>query len=240
MKSELQMSQEWRQDAHNSERERLEKIIEAKDAKIKELEELAYKDQLTGLWNRNGLEKLLEEKKYGRPDKTGQIDPKVSLLILDIDHFKKFNDEYGHSVGDEVLAVVAQALRESHFIRNSDIVARWGGEELVVVFEGHDEAGVLNRFFHTNKEEMENNREGRPRFNVPVLIEGKPQIITLSGGVTEFDTKNETYKDALMRADFALYKAKGKGLEPGEGRDRILGSEQVITQEAEQEEVVTK
>jgi diguanylate cyclase (GGDEF)-like protein len=226
----LEESKEWRLQTLEAENSKLNERIESLEAENERLFELAYKDKLTGLWNRNGLQMLLEKRaKQHAPEheenrRAKRKDSDISLLILDIDHFKSVNDELGHNAGDEVLAAVGKELKER--LRDTDIVARWGGEELVVVFEGHDERGVLDRFSAQSEKEKVEGIIGRPRFNVDVDVEGRHLKITLSGGVTNFDPKSESYEEAFKRADEALYKAKGKNDPSGQGRDRIVGSDE--------------
>lgn len=224
-----QDSSEWRIDALQQENRRLHELIAEKDkahqAEVERLEELAYKDQLTGLWNRNGLEKLLRERKYARPNE-GKIDSKVAMLLIDIDRFKFINDQFGHPVGDEVLAKTAVELKKL-FRRSTDIIARWGGEELVVVVEEHDEKAILEKLFIQTDDDKKSGRLGHSRFNFTIDVEGQEVKITVSGGVTEFDTDNESSADAFKRADKAMYFAKGKDQPEGVGRDRIVSATEV-------------
>jgi diguanylate cyclase (GGDEF)-like protein/PAS domain S-box-containing protein len=110
-------------------------VTEATEAKIK-LEQMALHDALTGLANRR---KFLDrfESARARLERHGQP---VSLLALDIDHFKRINDEYGHPAGDEVLVAIARVLERN--VRRTDLVARFGGEEFMVLLPDSSIAGA--------------------------------------------------------------------------------------------------
>jgi diguanylate cyclase (GGDEF)-like protein len=158
-----------------------------------ELQDLAFKDGLTGLYNSRyfdiELKRILSTKKrYGG---------RFSLLMLDIDHFKKFNDNYGHQTGDRVLAWVAQALREN--VRDTDIVARYGGEEIVIIFA---ETGVkaAHPVAEKIREYIEKNSE--PEF---------PTRITVSLGLAEYPREGITVEELIKSADEALYHSKKLG-----------------------------
>lgn len=186
----------------------LEKKIRALEEENEELRNAAYRDPLTGLENRRGL----HEKEKGREASRKPF----SLLMLDIDHFKKLNDTYGHIVGDEVLKQVAAHLRER--TRAHDIVSRWGGEEFVVVFKDTDPQDILDKFY--DKEDR------RSEIHFEVEAEGRTIPVTLSGGLTSFGA-GEDLRETIIRADRALYASKENGrnritdhgaLEPNEER----------------------
>ncbi len=173
----------------------------------KRLEELSTYDSLTGVLNRRGgweeMELITigahsleggEERRH--EGKTGR---EISLLLLDIDDFKKINDTFGHEVGDAVLKKTAELLKNS--FRKYDVVARWGGEEFIVAFQG-DEQDVINKFF--NKQAM------MPQISFDMETEKGNIKVTLSGGVTDYRVGEELDK-AINRADQALYKSKEGG-----------------------------
>jgi diguanylate cyclase (GGDEF)-like protein len=141
----------------------------------------AARDPLTGLYNRRFLEKYLES-----------ITGKYSVLLCDLDHFKKVNDTYGHSAGDEVLIKFAEYLRES--TRKTDVLFRYGGEEFLIIFP------------HTSKPDAESTAE--------YLRKGwqKKEIYnsTFSGGIAEHPTDG-TPKEVIEAADKALYNSKKAG-----------------------------
>jgi diguanylate cyclase (GGDEF)-like protein len=154
-------------------------------------EKKAYHDGLTGVYNRNKFNELFDYELK----RTKRHQYNTSLVILDIDHFKKFNDTYGHLIGDEVLISTAKLMHES--IRKTDIFARWGGEEFAILLP------------HTNIEDAKELVE-----NLRVIIENNHHKsagkITASFGITELK-KTDTIKSAFKRCDEALYLAKANG-----------------------------
>jgi len=156
-----------------------------------EVQKKVYTDTLTGVFNRNKFEEVFEyEIKQSRRYHTP-----FSMAILDIDHFKIFNDKYGHLIGDEVLIMLSQAMKNS--IREADMFARWGGEEFVVLFNN---TTLKNAVISANKFK-----------NIIGNLEHKTaEKITASFGLTQFQ-ENDTIKTMFERADKALYKAKNNG-----------------------------
>ncbi|MDW8294186.1 MAG: GGDEF domain-containing protein [Aquificaceae bacterium] len=169
------------------------------EKKQKELEELAYHDPLTGLPNRrfffDHASLLLENaRRYGTP---------MSLLIMDIDFFKKINDTYGHEAGDMVLRNFANLLKKG--IRHSDLPARLGGEEFALLMPNTD--------LHQAKTVAERIR--RSLKDSPLVYEGQEIRATLSGGLVAFSGSVKGVDELIRMADEALYTAKNSG------RDRI-------------------
>jgi two-component system, cell cycle response regulator len=166
--------------------------------------ELAVTDPLTKLHNRryldNHLSALFEESTLrGLP---------VSVLLLDIDHFKSINDTYGHDAGDEVLREFANRVRA--LTRGIDIVARFGGEEVVVLMPDTPLEGA-----HTVAERIRE-RIGATPFSIH---RGTRTVeITVSIGVAARRAEDGEADALLKRADLALYKAKG------DGRDRVVAA----------------
>lgn len=156
-------------------------------------------DALTGLYNRRYMEDTLEKivKDLSRGD-----DP-LTVMILDVDFFKKFNDTYGHQAGDECLKEVANALNEC-VTREGDFVARYGGEEFVVVLPRSDEEGGRR----VAEKLLENVRK---KYIVHEKNEAAP-CVTISIGVTtvkpQHTDKSHHY---IQRADQALYASKQNG-----------------------------
>lgn len=154
-------------------------------------------DPLTGIPNRRSLERILAS---GIDESRGHGE-RLSIAILDIDHFKAFNDLHGHETGDLVLRLVARTIAGA--LRDGDTVARFGGEEFVVVLPRADlatAAKVAERLRHTlEAREVTNRRTGAGY--------GK---VTASFGVATLKA-TETAKDLLRRADDALYAAKRAG-----------------------------
>lgn len=158
-------------------------------------------DALTGLFNRRYLEEILEReiRRALRSDQT------VGLMMLDLDHFKKFNDTYGHDAGDAVLRETAAFLKRS--VRAEDIVCRFGGEEFVVILPLADAKITQARAERIRSKVHE----------LTVLHQGKSVgSVTVSAGVAALPSHGESSKALLEAADAALYRAKR------EGRDRVV------------------
>ena len=155
-----------------------------------ELRNLAVTDTLTGVWNRRHGENLLADDLAAR--RPGQA---LSLLMLDIDHFKAINDTFGHQAGDHVLIEIASRVRRS--LRGNDVVSRWGGEEFVVLLRDCALPDAL-----VVAEEI--------RAAIAEVPFGTLGICTISIGAAEFRA-NEDLQSWLGRADQALYRAKREG-----------------------------
>jgi len=160
-----------------------------------EVQQLAITDPLTQLFNRRRFFELGEQEfdrsqRYGRP---------LSVIILDIDHFKRVNDTYGHYVGDQVLQQLAEIC--SRNIRAIDILARYGGEEFVIVTPetAADEAAVTCERLRT-----EVAREAFPTTRGPIPI-------TISLGVVDLSHPCRSLEELLDRSDQALYHSKENG-----------------------------
>ena len=155
----------------------------------------AEHDPLTGLLNRRGFERRLEDA-FADFQKTSTPS---ALLMFDLDHFKLINDEGGHALGDEMLRRIAQIVAWE--VRRSDHVARQGG----------DEFGVLLPSCTLGQAQIiaESLRQAVSEISVTHL--GKEYRVTLSIGVTSFDDRDANTEDALSRADAASYEAKGRG-----------------------------
>ena len=124
----------------------------------------------------------------------------LCLLITDIDHFKKFNDTYGHQQGDIVLKETARLLKES--VRKIDLAARYGGEEFAVILPETD--------IENAKMVAERIRKKIEEFKVPG--QNEPLHVTVSVGVAQYEPEKDTEKkDFIEHADKALYKAKDSG-----------------------------
>lgn len=159
------------------------------------IERLAHQDALTGLFNRFSLETrleqaLLSERRSGR---------QLAVLFIDLDRFKYINDTLGHGIGDRLLKEVAHRLKVA--VRASDIVARQGGDEFVVVLTSMgqllDAAAVANKILIA--------------LNEPYLIEGHTLHTSPSIGIATFPVDGETPHTLMKNADTAMYHAKDKG-----------------------------
>lgn len=159
------------------------------------LQELALRDGLTGLLNRRYWESCLE-REFARHQR---YDNPVSLVIFDIDHFKRVNDTYGHQTGDEVIRSVAEIT--SRLARETDFAGRYGGEEFVVLLPGTHLEGAA-QFAERLRQAVEQQ----------VLdYQGSPLSYTISLGVATISDDMANYQILLERADKALYASKEQG-----------------------------
>ena len=183
-------------EARNEELTRLRVTLETVNQRLKRLVAV---DALTGIANRRHFDRALD-RELRRARREGQP---VSLVFLDLDEFKRFNDTYGHARGDEVLRQVAQTLDET-FRRGGDLVARYGGEEFAVILPGLDarRAGLY----------AERLRRRIFRLAIPYAASPLSDRVTISGGVaTVAAPQVVTPDDLLYAADKALYRAKCLG-----------------------------
>ena len=166
------------------------------------LQHLSQHDSLTGLLNRRAIENSLD-KEAQRLQRFGEI---YSVMLVDIDHFKRINDNLGHAAGDEVLRAVAALLKDH--AREVDRVARYGGEEFCVLLPHTDHEGALQA--------AERLRSAVHRTDIPWQDE---QIcVTISTGLATAQDPDEPLHALLKRADDALYRAKT------EGRNRVVAA----------------
>lgn len=168
------------------------KALEEMNAK---LNHLAVTDGLTGLWNHRRFQEMMEDsmsdlRRYNEP---------FSLILMDIDFFKRYNDDYGHQVGDDVLIKFAHTLRDT--ARATELPARYGGEEFAVILQRTDEEGAL---------------VAAQRFQEAIRSQDWPhRALTCSLGVTTCSDVTTTPKSVIAAADTALYYSKETG------RDKI-------------------
>jgi diguanylate cyclase (GGDEF)-like protein len=175
---------------------RIQRAIEYAHAK-----RLANTDSLTGLYNRRSFQERLEQEvdramRYHRP---------LSLIMIDVDHFKQYNDTYGHLQGDNILVEVAHTLKT--LSRTSDIVARYGGEEFALILPETDKANaeILGRRL----------REYVEQHPFPGTEHLPTKALTISVGIASY-TPPDTKEALIEAADVALYHAKR------EGRNRVV------------------
>lgn len=172
----------------------MEKSAEAAQHAIEEQRKKAMHDALTGLPNREAYQQRLDQEVH-RLQRYGN---KLSLMVCDIDLFKRINDNYGHLAGDKVLKIIAKSLQVN--LRDSDFIARFGGEEFVCLMPetSKDDAKMV-------AEKLRKKIESSP-FN----FKKEPVQITISFGISEF-AEGDNADDVFERADKALYKAKESG-----------------------------
>ncbi len=164
--------------------------------KVQHEKEKALKDSLTGIYNRQAYNEKILELIHSEDDIS------ACLLIWDIDHFKKFNDQYGHVVGDKVLKTVANKMKA--LLKKDYFLARYGGEEFAMLLPGVTADNAI-QYANTIREEVS---------KTVFLAKGKKVQITVSCGITCYQDK-DTQQTLFERADQALYTAKQ------EGRDRV-------------------
>ena len=161
---------------------------------IEEQRKKAMHDALTGLPNREAYKERLDHE-MNRMQRYGG---KLSMMVCDIDFFKRINDNYGHLAGDKVLKIIAKALQVN--LRDTDFIARFGGEEFVALMPETD-AGHARQVAEKLRKKIESS---------PFNFKREPVQITMSVGISEFK-EGENPEDVFERADKALYKAKESG-----------------------------
>lgn len=188
---------------------RTEELLESKDKieeqkleleeKNQQLETLSLKDSLTNLWNRRKYNEVialrwLENQRYQRP---------ITLMLIDIDYFKRYNDKYGHMAGDDCLKKVAH-FTANHFSRSTDTVIRYGGEEFLVLLSEIEEKNALLM--------AENLRKGIENLKIPHVDSLISDYITVSIGISSaIPGKGFGHEDLFRIVDKALYQAKNTG-----------------------------
>jgi len=176
---------------HPESKKQIKELFEKIHESIDVLYDFATRDEKTGLYNSQFFDSVfdmeIEKSKRGKQ--------KLTLLIIDIDFFKKINDKYGHVIGDDVLRELAKVFQNT--IRKSDVVARFGGEEFILLFP---ETNLVKakKLISRIKSKIKNNK---------FLEKYK---ISVSGGLAEFK-KSDTKRKLISRADKLLYKAKHQG-----------------------------
>ena len=174
-----------------------------------ELEYMASTDPLTRVYNRRVFRDWCE-KELARTYRSGTT---FSILVIDVDHFKRINDRFGHRAGDLVLCAVVEQMQDS--VRGIDVLGRWGGEEFVALLPGAGEEAALI-VAHRVRRNVEKLRLAR------ILCDGGYPIdadgLTVSVGMASHRGETDRIEDMLDRADCALYRAKA------EGRNRVLSA----------------
>ena len=188
----------------------MERTAELEEANA-QLEKLSVSDGLTGLLNRRAMSEKLDElhelsKRYGND---------YSLILLDIDHFKGYNDTLGHVAGDYALTRVAKLLRDA--IRSSDSAYRYGGEEFLILMPETDDESV--------ESVAERIRSSTEALAIPHPDSSAGRVVTVSVGHTSVSGREaaacDSWKEIVETADRALYAAKQRG------RNRVVGSNEI-------------
>ncbi len=156
------------------------------------LQEMAYTDSLTHLYNRLHITHFLE----AEIERARRYQSTFSLILFDLDYFKKVNDQHGHQTGDKILQQVARLVSNAN--READILARYGGEEFMILASA---TGIDGAAKHAE----------RLRNDIANHKFGLPQKITASFGVAEFDPQDDDINSLIRRTDIALYNAKARG-----------------------------
>jgi diguanylate cyclase (GGDEF)-like protein len=167
------------------------------NAKLRDqLRDQSIRDALTGMFNRRYMLETCR-REFSRATRTGQS---VSILSMDIDHFKKFNDNHGHDAGDSVLRAVSDCLKAT--FREEDVPCRFGGEEFVVILPGTVAHVAVNKA-----------EEVRAKIEAVVVryLDANLPRVTISIGVAAFPNSGDNAQAVLKAADDALYRAKDGG-----------------------------
>lgn len=189
-----------RQDAKRS---AAEKQLKENNEQIKvlnnSLEQLSKKDSLTGLYNRRHFDEMIRHE-WNRGLRSQQ---EMACILIDIDHFKKYNDHYGHQAGDKCIKAISELLKKT-FRRAGDMVARYGGEEFIIAMadSGEEEAKLAVVKFQLALKKL----------NMEHEASDTDDYVTTSAGIAVYTpNKNFTVEDMIRDADEALYKAKEDG-----------------------------
>lgn len=169
-------------------------LLEELDRKNRELKELSITDGLTGLYNHRFLQERFDFE-FKRIRRYGGA---LSCLLIDIDHFKKLNDTWGHQFGDTVIREIASIIKNSS--REVDICGRYGGEEFVVISNLEERHAML--YATKLRAAVENHLFDHPSEKI---------VVTVSVGVAQYDSDVKTKQELIERADKAMYEAKSDG-----------------------------
>jgi diguanylate cyclase (GGDEF)-like protein len=178
--------------------QRLLRELETLREREAQAKQLADRDGLTGLYNRRRMLQLLES----AIEEAARQDQCVGLLFIDLNGFKRINDEYGHAAGDRILTTVATRIAAR--VRNSDIVCRYGGDEFVVVLPNVPDAGAVTKVADAIRE----------RVTLPCWIQRNEQRLTAAIGQSMYPHDGRTAEEILQAADLAMYRLKARLAHP--------------------------
>lgn len=178
-----------------------EQKIKKLTAELDHIHEVAHEDYLTGTLNRRGMDEALTQE-FSRADRYNTT---LCIAMMDIDHFKKLNDQYGHSKGDEALMHFAKIIKKVK--RSTDVLARYGGEEFIIILPATKQDDAINVVTRVQRELTKNF----------FMTNNERLLITFSAGVAE-RAPGESPDEIIPRADAALYQAKNTG------RNRVIGA----------------
>jgi diguanylate cyclase (GGDEF)-like protein len=170
-------------------------VLQQREAQV---QRLADRDGLTGLYNRRRMLELLDS----AITEATQLWQCVGLLFIDLNGFKGVNDEYGHAAGDKIL--IATAMRIAARVRTGDFVCRYGGDEFVVILPSVPDAGAVTRVADTIRE----------RVALPYWIEGHEQHLTAAIGESMYPHDGSSAEELLHHADQAMYRLKTRLARP--------------------------
>lgn len=194
--------------------EELKKLQEDLREANERWKEQALEDALTGIPNKRKFNKILE-KEWARGTRN---DRPLSLIMVDIDYFKEYNDSHGHEEGDQVLKTVAKTIQDVGPRRPADLAARYGGEEFVVILPETENEGafkVAERIRKSVKEQKISHKDSKV-----------DDVITISLGVaTDVPTNTGNPVELVRNADRALYEAKNNGRDQVRGMDNSIASQ---------------
>ena len=165
----------------------------------------AMRDPLTGLFNRRYMIETFE-RELARAQQDGVT---LGVIMIDLDQFKKFNDTFGHDMGDKILTIFGDFIKT--IVRKDDVACRWGGEEFFLILPG----ASLN----AARERAEAIRSGAKQLQVPNGQHHRP--LTISSGIAIYPEHGLTKDELIIAADQAMYQAK-KG-----GRDRVVNAQRI-------------
>ena len=208
---EIQQIRETVKEKQSRDTAKLESLsmqVSTLNVQLKTAREQSLTDGLTGISNRKAFDEHLQT----LVDKSANTNSGFSLLILDIDNFKKVNDTYGHQIGDRVILAVVNKCRQS--IRNEDFLARYGGEEFVIILPGSSLRNAVKKAEHICK------TIGSTRYSLDDMRSAETLSVSVSLGVSCYRL-SDTANSVTERADKALYCAKNSGKNCVAGEDNL-------------------